>query len=181
MSAEEIKELHENAEHARHDRGLVPVTLTMAVLAVVIAMVSVLGHRTHTEEVVLQDKSTDQWNLYQAKDIRLHAAEVFVDLASSTTSKDSEKTEKLLEKYRATQEHYTADKEEAMVEAKKLQAESLLEHNRADRYDFSEALLEIALVITSITLLSHQRAFWYGGLVVGVFGLAVLVTGLLIR
>jgi hypothetical protein len=181
MSAEEIQELHENAEQARHDRGLVPVTLTMAILAVVIAMVSLLGHRTHTEEVVLQDKITDQWAFFQAKDIRRHADQVFVDLASSMTSKDNDKTAKLLEKYKEEGDRYNADKAGAGEEAHRLEAESMVEHKRADRYDFSEALLEIGLVVTSITLLSRQRAFWYGGLVLGVLGLVVLVTGMLIH
>ena len=70
--SEEVHELQEHAEHARHDPSLAPVTLTMAVLAVLVATVSLLGHRTAVEEVVLQNKATDQWAYYQAKNIRLH-------------------------------------------------------------------------------------------------------------
>ena len=39
----------------------------MAVLAVLVATVSLLGHRTHTEEIILQNQVTDQWAYYQAK------------------------------------------------------------------------------------------------------------------
>src|SRR5437763_10869186 len=66
---DELSELHENAEHAKHDPSLAPVTLTMAVLAVLVATASLLGHRSSVEEVVLQNKVTDQWAFYQAKNI----------------------------------------------------------------------------------------------------------------
>ena len=40
-----------------------------------------------------------------------------------------------------------------------LEAETHLASRKADRYDLSEVFLEIALVITSITLLSKKRGF----------------------
>ena len=52
--SEEISELHEHAEEAHHDPGLAPVTITMAILAVLVAAVSLLGHRAHTEELLGQ-------------------------------------------------------------------------------------------------------------------------------
>ena len=79
MGSEELQELHEHAEHAHHDPSLAPVSLTMAVLAVVVATVSLLGHRTHTEEVVFQNKASDEWAYYQAKSIRRHEDQIFVD------------------------------------------------------------------------------------------------------
>ena len=42
----------------------------MAILAVLVATVTLLGHRAHTEEILLQTKATDQWNYYQAKNMR---------------------------------------------------------------------------------------------------------------
>ena len=53
--SEELTELEEHAEHAREHPDLAPVTLTMAVLAVLVATVSLLGHRTHTEEIILKN------------------------------------------------------------------------------------------------------------------------------
>jgi hypothetical protein len=47
--ADEIQELRENAEHGAEEPSLAPVTVTMAVLAVLVASVSLLGHRAHTE------------------------------------------------------------------------------------------------------------------------------------
>jgi uncharacterized protein (DUF362 family) len=50
---------------------------------------------------------------------------------------------------------------------------------RADRFDLGEALLEIGLVITSITLLTHKRAFWFLGLGFSVMGIVAAILGLL--
>ena len=42
---------------------------------------------------------------------------------------------------------------------------------KASRYDLGEALLEIALVTASITLLTRNRAYWLLGLIFGVAGI----------
>lgn len=188
MSSEELQELHEHAEHARHT-GMAPVSLTMAVLAVLVAAVSLLGHRTSTEELILQNRMTDQWAYFQAKSIRRHADESFVDLVSILTARDKDKDKdkgaeqiaKVREKYQAEVERYRDEQNELEAEAKKLEVEAEKEYRRVDRYDLGEVFLEIALVVTSITLLSGRRAFWYAGLVIGAVGALIAATGLLMH
>jgi len=51
--------------------------LDHAILAVLVAIASLLGHRSHTEEGLLHTKAADQWAFYQAKNNRLHADEMF--------------------------------------------------------------------------------------------------------
>src|SRR5579871_3344607 len=97
--SEELSELKEHAEHAKHDPTLAPVSVTMAVLAVLVAVVSLLGHRAHTEEVVLQAKSSDQWAYYQAKNIRRHEDEIFVDTASLQAAGAASSVAGLRDKY----------------------------------------------------------------------------------
>jgi hypothetical protein len=172
MSADELSELQEQAEHGKH-AGMAPVSLTMAFLAVAVAVVSLLGHRSHTEEVVLQAKSSDQWAYYQAKNIRLHEDEIVADMASVTTTTDAATMGKLREKYTSEAGRYKHDKDEIQAEAQKLEAESATEMRRADRFDLAEVFLEIGLVITSITLLSGKRLFWALGIVMGVVGFVV--------
>lgn len=181
MSADEFQELHEHAEHAHHNPSMAPVSLTMALLAVLVAVVSLMGHRAHTEEVILQTKSTDQWAFYQAKNIRRHNDELFSDLASIVTTNDPAALAKVREKYAHEAERYKDDQKEIEAEARKLEQEFGTERRRADRFDLAEVFLEIGLVITSITLLSGRRLFWYLGMVMGVVGIVIAVTGALIR
>src|SRR5712672_1300139 len=119
--SEELHELHQHAEHAKHDPSLAPVSLTMAVLAVLVATVSLLGHRTSTEEVIVQNKVTDQWSYYQAKNIRRHTDELFADLTSVIATKDAETAAKLQEKYRAEAERYRDEQKELDVKARELE------------------------------------------------------------
>jgi preprotein translocase subunit SecD len=179
--SEEIHELQEHAEHAKHDPSLAPVTLTMAVLAVLVATVSLLGHRTSTEEVILQNKVTDQWGYYQAKNIRRHTDELFADLASVMATKDAEAATKLQEKYRSEADRYRDEQKELDAKARELEQEADLAHRKTDRFDLGEVFLEIALVITSITLLSGRRLFWYLGLLFGSAGILLAVSALLVK
>jgi preprotein translocase subunit SecD len=179
--SEELHELQEHAEHAKHDPSLAPVTLTMAVLAVLVATVSLLGHRTSTEEVILQNKVTDQWGYFQAKNIRRHTDELFADLASVMATKDAEAATKLQEKYRSEADRYRDEQKELDAKARELEQEADLAHRKTDRFDLGEVFLEIALVITSITLLSGRRLFWYLGLLFGSAGILLAVSALLVK
>ena len=181
MSSEELQELHEHAEHAKHDPTIAPVSMTMAILAVLVAVVSLLGHRAHTEEVLLQNKASDQWAYYQAKNIRRHNDELFADLTAITPAKDAAQLDKLREKYSQEADRYRDEQKEIETDARKLESEVAGERARADRYDLGEVFLEVALVITSITLLTKRRIFWSAGLVLGVVGLIIAGTGWLIH
>jgi len=179
--SEELNELKEHAEHAKHDPTLAPVSVTMAVLAVLVAVVSLLGHRAHTEEVVLQAKATDQWAFYQAKNVRRHLDDLFTDLTAVQATNDAAALEKLRAKYSDEASRYKDDQKDLESEARALEAEVLTEMKRADRYDLAEVFLEVGLVITSITLLSGRRLFWMMGIVLGVAGTGIAITGFLIH
>ena len=179
--SEELHELHEHAEHAREHPDLAPVTLTMAVLAVLVATVSLLGHRASTEEVVLQNKVTDQWSYYQAKNIRRHNDDLIAGLAGVVATSDAEAAHKFQEKIRAEAERYSEEQKELQSKARELEQEFDLTHRKTDRFDLGEVFLEIALVITSITLLSGRRIFWYAGLLFGAAGILMAASAWLVH
>ena len=181
MSSEELHQLHEHAEHAKHNPSLAPVSLTMAILAVLVAIVSLLGHRAATEAVLNQSKASDQWAYFQAKNIRGHEDKLFANLTAITPASNPEALAKIREEYLAEAEKYKDEQKEIGGEARKLEQEVALEHKRADRFDLGEVFLEIALVITSITLLSGKRMFWQFGLLLGTVGAVVATTGFLVR
>jgi hypothetical protein len=174
--AEDIRELQENAEHGAHEPNLAPVTMTMAVFAVLVAATGLLGHRAHTEEMLHQTKA-----FYQAKDIRRKNYELFIDELSVFTLQNSEQTQKIKEKYAKEIERYRDQEKDIQAEAKNAENEVLVQGRRADRFDLGEVLLEAALVICSITLLTRKKAFWVFGMVLGAAGTVIAVTGLLIH
>ena len=78
MNPEELKE---TAEHA-HQKGEKEIGLTMAIVAVLLAITTLLSHRSHTEEILIQGKASDSWNFYQAKHIRSYEFAMSAELAS---------------------------------------------------------------------------------------------------
>ena len=178
---DEFEELKEHAEEAAEKGGMAPVTVTMAILAVLVASVSLLGHRAHTEELLHQTEATDQWAYYQAKDIRRHTYELFLDELSIFTLQNSGEIEKLKEKYTKEVERYRDEQKDIEAEAKKSENEVKLQGRRADRFDLGEVMLEAALVICSITLLTRKRFFWAMGLVLGLLGVAIAAAGFFVR
>jgi len=179
--SEELNELQEHAEHGREHPDLAPVTLTMAVLAVLVATASLLGHRTHTEEIILQNKVTDQWAYYQAKNIRRHSDELFADMTTVMATKDADAAGKLHEKYKAEADRYKEEQKELDKEARTTENETERARRKADRFDLSEVFLEIALVITSITLLSGRRIFWHLGLLMATGGVVLAASAWLVH
>jgi hypothetical protein len=178
--AEDFRELEEHAEEAAQ-HNLAPVTVTMAILAVLVAAVSLLGHRAHTEEIVLQTKATDQWAYYQAKEIRRRNYELFVDEMSVFALQNSEEANKIKEKYQKEIERYKEEGQDIQAEAKSAENEVAAERRHADYFDLGEVLLEAALVICSITVLTRKRFFWYLGSALGLIGVGIGITGLLVH
>ncbi len=181
MPEGDIHEIHEQAEEARHNPSLKPVSLTMAVFAVLLASVSLLGHRSHTEEVLAQSKASDQWAFYQAKSIRRHTYEIFAELMSTTTTKDAAKAQQNSEKFTQQAERYRDEQKEIEKEARSLEHEVLVAGRKANRFNLGEVFLEIALVVTSITLLTANRGYWVMGLVFAALGVVVAGTGFLVH
>jgi uncharacterized protein DUF4337 len=165
--------------HGDHDyRYTLPVSMTISILAVLVAAVTLLGHRAHTEELLRQTQASDQWAYYQAKNIRLHEMEGIVDLMEALAPQERKETAALRGKYVEEVKRYGGDKDEIGEKAKELEAERDLLSRRADRFDGGEALLEVGLVICSITLLTRRRGFWFAGMAIAVLGAATALTGL---
>lgn len=179
--SDELSELQENAEHGRENPSLAPISVTMAILAVCVAVVSLMGHRSHTEELLTQNRATDQWSYYQAKNIRRHNYEMSLDLLALIEFKDKAQAEKVRAKYQGEAERYTKEQAEIEEQAKDFEAESARAQRKTDRYDLGEVFLEIALVITSLALLTKNRMYWILGMLGGAAGLAIALTGHLMR
>jgi len=181
--------MHEIEGHGGHggqaahsDNPLVlPVSLTISVLAVLVAVATLFGHRAHTEELLLQAQATDQWAYYQAKNIRLHEMQSMVDLLGVVTTQDKAKSELLREKYEKEVRRYEGDKDDISDKAREQEKERDVLRHKADRFDAGEGILEIALMICSVTLLTDRKTFWYAGMLIGALGVAAGVAGFLVH
>jgi hypothetical protein len=194
MEPNEAQELQEHAEHGA-ESGLRPVALTMTVLAVLVAITTVMGHRTHTEAVIQQsrasleqDRATDQWGEYQAKKNRAYDTQLATDLMSVLTVGDKKAAQKLTDGYAKHEAKWNDDLNEEEKAAreheqrvKDFEKEVEQAEARAIRFDLAEALLEIGLVVTSVTLLTRRKVYWYAGMVFSLGGVLSALSVLLLK
>jgi len=174
MSVEE--ELHEHAEHAKEPFDK-KVAVTMAVIAAMLAIDGVMGHLLTTEELLLQQRASDQWSYYQAKSIRRYQSEVAADLFKGFHDLGSEP----VEKYNKAAEKYKQDDEEISKEAKALEAESHMKGDQAHRLDYGEVFLEIGIVFASMAILTKRNGIWFASMGSALIGLLIALSMFMVR
>ena len=174
-------ELPEGTEGRQEYEYTLHVSLTISILAVLVAGATLLGHRAHTEELLRQSQATDQWAYYQAKNIRQHETQCIADLLTALAPQERKETLAVRDKYLKEVERYAADKEDISEKAKEFEKERDAISRRADRFDAGEGLLQVGLVICSVTLLTRRRIFWFGGVFVAAIGIATALTGLFLH
>lgn len=179
MEANEVHEFVEGLEKGG-EAGQYAVSFSISVLAVLVALATVLSHRAHTEAVLQQARATDEWGLYQAKKIRQSniatSGDLLQVLAPSSTAAAAK-----LDEYRKHTAKWDDDLKESEEKARGLEEGVESAEHRASRYDSGEALLQIAVVLSSVTLLTRQRIYWLAGLVIGAAGLVFAGMGLLLH
>ena len=159
-TAEELQEGIEKAKEPFDKK----VAATMAILAAALAVVSVLGHIMTTEELLNQQKASDQWSYYQAKSIRRYQSEVARDLfAGMNQPAQSAQYQKNSEKYRQ-------DDDDIQKEAQSLERESRLHGRQALGFHFGEVFLEFSIVLASLAILTKRQLLWYGAILSGLVG-----------
>jgi hypothetical protein len=183
MEPQEVQEFANQMKESGESGGesLKSISLAISILAVLVAMVTVIGHRTHTEAVLMEARASDQWNEYQAKKIRMDNLSVTVDLlAMQPPGGDPAAVHSKINEYKAHIEKWRSDLLEEQNKAQEFEREVSLAERKASRYDLGEALLQIAVVLSSITLFTRNRTYFFLGISVGAVGLLIAASALLV-
>jgi hypothetical protein len=182
MEPEEINEFSNKMKEAGEGGESVKViSLAISILAVLVAMVTVLGHRSHTEAVLSQSRAGDMWNEYQAKKIRSYQIGVEMDLLGLQPNSNGEAVEKKLGEDRSLQGKWKEELIEQQDKAREFEADVAHAEKQALRFDIGEALLQIAVVLCSVTLFTRRRLYFIMGLGLGVAGLIAASSALLVK
>ena len=175
------EELHERTE----DRFGRRVALVTAVYAVILAVSSLGGNNAMKEMLLAQQLSSDQWAFYQAKVIREHQyrgqkLRLEVDLeerGSSLRPEAREKLQGLLTRFAEEEKRYGAEKRDIEKAAKALEHERDINRAKDPYFDYAEVLLQIAIVMSSISIISKSRETFVFSLVLAVLGILLAVNG----
>jgi Domain of unknown function (DUF4337) len=169
------EELQEHAEEARgpFDRN---VAVSMAIIAAALAVATVLGHIATTEELVNQQRAADQWAFYQAKQMRRYQSEIARDLLTAFGPATASKAGL----YESNVSRYEREGAEVETKAKEFEHESEHARHEAMRLHIGETLLEIAIVLASLAILTKRRLIWLSGIATGVGGAIAASTALFV-
>jgi len=173
-------ELHERGETSFGRRA----ALTTAIYAVVLSIASLGGNNTVKEMLLAQQQSSDQWAFYQAKVIREHqyrAQKMLLEtqMAEPSSLKGAEraKVEALATKFAEEEKRYNAEKKDIEKDAKKLEAMRDSFQARDPYFLIAEALLQIAIVMSSVSILARSRLIFSFSLVLAVVGAMLAANG----
>jgi len=150
-----------------------------AVLAVLLAVVTIEAHRTHTAAIMHKSTANDQWSYYQANSIKLHTVEIGESLLAAVDAK-GDAAEKARGRFGEQRQKYEAQRDEQQEKARHSDEAAEADEHRALRYDVGEGLLEIGLVLSSLYFISRKRMFPVMGVLAGVVGTAIAISGVMI-
>lgn len=153
------------------------VAIFTAILASVGAIVSYQGGDTQNqamlfknEAVLKKTQASDQWNFYEAKSNKGHLMELALELAPA----------KKRDYYQSQIERYDKEKKEIKIKAEALEAESekaneQSEHAMHPHHKLAQSmtLIQIAISLASITVLTRKKWLFVVAGVAAVGGLAL--------
>jgi uncharacterized protein (DUF3084 family) len=152
------------------------VAISIAVLAVVLSLVGNLGDNAKTDAILKTNEASNQWGYFQAKSIKEQIAALRGSLVAELGHAQSDDAK---EKTDAEALRYEREKEEIKKQAESLQKTAARDSAINDRCDLASLLLQIAIVICSVAILSHWRGFWFAGLALGLAGAVAGATAFL--
>ena len=176
-----MQEFSKQMEESGGEAKLKNISLAISILAVLVAMVTVLGHRSHTRAILMQSRAGDQWNQYQAKKNRQEDLSVTVATLPLQPTADAKRTATLLAEYQAQIAKWKNDEKAEQEAAEGFEREVERAESQAEHFDLGEALLQISVVFSSITLFTRRRRYFIGGLVMGLIGVVVAASAWTVR
>jgi hypothetical protein len=187
MSEIELPNPEELEEKSRNSFGK-KVALFTAVYAVILAICAMGGNNAMKEMLLAQQEASNQWSFYQAKNNREYLYRIEKDrLETQLVERGSTMKPAVLKHFQAQiqkasseEARLSKDKQTILVEAKKQEHERDVNRAKDPYFDFGEALLQIAIVMSSVAIIAHSRPAFIFSLGAAVLGSLVTLNGFLL-
>ena len=179
--AENPLETHEHMEHAQHaahehDPLITKVSITIALLAVVTAIIGSLESVNTAGAIIESNKATlaqgqasDQWAFFQAKGIKKRIDELTASQGGANAEAAAAKAKQEGDEQANIQED-AKKLEEQRDEARKAADRNEVRH---PKLTLATAMLQISIAISTVAIISKRRWPWYGAMILGVTGVAL--------
>lgn len=164
------------------------VALVTAVFAVILAIASLGGNNATKEMLLAQQQSSDQWAFYQAKVVREHLyrsqkIKIEADLLERGGAMKPEVRkhyESMLKSMNDEEARYSKEKKEIEEKAKELEHERDINRSKDPFFDYAEVLLQISIVMASISILALSRPIFYFSVFAASLGILLTLNGYLL-
>jgi hypothetical protein len=173
---------HEATHEASHgNRNAKLIGLLISVLALFLAVSEMLGKSAQTHALALNIEASDTWNFFQAKTIRQTMLRTNMESVKLQADVSKPEIEKQMSAWQATIDRWESEpstnegRKELVKKAKEIETkrDGYLEQYHA--YEFASLLIQLGIVLSSVTLLTSIMWFSAGSIGLGIAGLAVLV------
>lgn len=162
----------------------------IGILAVMLALCSLGGGNAAQEAMLKNIEASNIWAFFQAKNARRQALRLStdeLDIMLTTTPNLPDNVKSLVQgkiaDYREQDKKLTSDPErnegldELWIKGKAFEASRNEALRRGPYFDYGQALLQIAIVLASVAIISGGNALLIGSVLVGLLGAVTTVGG----
>ncbi|MBX7207505.1 MAG: DUF4337 domain-containing protein [Verrucomicrobiaceae bacterium] len=146
------------------------IAISIAIMAVLLSFIDNKGDNAKTDSILKTNEATNKWAYFQSKSIKQSLREFEADMIKLSPSAASGEAAKKLDEMKLEIERYGAEKEKIGGEAKQLVDEATASGEINDKCDQAALLLQIAVVIASVAILTRWKLMWYASLVLAAAG-----------
>jgi hypothetical protein len=151
--------------------------LTIAIIAICSSFVTNLGDNAKTASILKTSKASDQWNYFQAKSTKALLAAMHGDMIMRLSSEErSDDARNRAVQLGKDAQRYDVEKDDIKKQAEALEAQTAHFSAINDRCDQAVLLLQIAVVVCSVSILAQSHKFWGMGMLLGAAGIVVGAT-----
>ena len=178
----------EELEEAARKHFTKRVALTTAIFAVILAITSLGGNNAMKEMLLAQQQASDQWSFYQSKVIREHFYKMermrieadFGQWGASLKPGVRDRYETIVRTISEEEHRFSIEKQQIERNAKALEHERDINRSKDPYFDYAEVLLQISIVMASISILAVSRYMFYFALIASGLGSLFMLNGYLL-
>jgi hypothetical protein len=187
MSMDDLRDRYEDPLEKERSRWI---GIWIGILAVALAICSMLGGNATKDMLRLNIEVSDTYNFYQAKNGRqmmlrnqAEGLESLLALLPNPSPEVRQAIDGRVKEHRMWADRYESDpksnegKKELLAKARELEAERNLAMKKDPYFDWSQALLQIAIVLASVAIVTGGRSVLLFSGLLGILGTLLLVNG----
>lgn len=180
----------DNLDSGKNDRRDKLIGVYIGILAVMLAICSMGGNNAQTDATHRNIEAANNWSFFQSKNLRRNELRLQIDefelkLATDGTLSEEarQKISAKIAEYRATENRLTSepDKKEGLdelfIKGKELEAQRDVAFKRGPYFDYGGALIQIAIVLASVAIISGGNLLLFASFMLGALGAISTIGG----